>query len=303
MTIWSLITSSSSLGVHAEYIRSDEITLEDNLETNAQIINLNRLMENERLGTAAADTPSNKQLRHYAFKLVNDTSLVNYIDLRYLNDEASTAVLILKKRLDYDEICEESSALRLSACQQTLKIIAVNENNFIEIPIEIKKVLRPVARKIRAKLAFDRARLDLKPSALATSHLIDYPRIQLVQNAPLQRDYDELVSALDFSLSEMQQQQQQQQSQIVSVRLEKKLTGVRKLKIGIQFANENELLKAYELKSEFKFRLVVFLTPNMTRRFELINETSHEMSIELVVSVDDLNVLNLKVRGRFNISL
>lgn len=268
----------------ADYIRSDEITLEDSLETDAQIINLNRLMENERADEKL--TPINVN-RNYVFKIVNDSSLVNYIELRYLNDETKTAVIILKKRLDYDDICEESSALRQSTCQQTLKIVAINENNFIEIPIEIKKVYRP--RKIRAKVAFDRDRLDIKPNAISSSHLIDYPRIQLVQN-PFQRDFEELISALDYSLSEMQPQK------FVQVRIEKKLTGVRKLKISVQFMSESELLKAYELKKKFRFRLVVFLSPNMTRRFELINETSHSMTVELIVSVDDLNILNLKVR-------
>lgn len=266
-----------------EYIRSDEITLEDNLETDSQIINLNRLMENVRLHENSLLAP---EKRNYVFKLVNDSALVNYIDLRYLNDDVATAVIILKKRLDYEEICEESSVLGQTTCQKTLKIIAINENNFIEIPVEIKKVLRP--RKIRAKIGFDRDRLDIKPGALSTSHLIDYPRIQLIQN-PFQRDFDELVSALDFSLSDMQSQE------VVKVFIEKKLTGARKIKTSVQFSSESELLKAYELKSEFKFRLVVFLAPNMSRRFELINETSHSMTIEIVVRVDDLNVLNLKV--------
>lgn len=148
------------------------------------------------------------------------------------------------------------------------------------------KVMRP--RKIRAKVEFDRERIQIKPTALSTSHLIDYPRVQLIED-PFQRDLEDLVASLDFSLSEMGAQQ------LVRVRLEKKLTGARKLKLAVQFASESELLKAYETKSEFKFRLVVFLMPNMTRRFELINETSHSMTTELVVSVDDLNVLNLRV--------
>lgn len=273
-----------------EYIRSDEITLEDNLETDSQIINLNRLMENVRLHENSLLAT---EKRNYVFKLVNDSALVNYIDLRYLNDDVATAVIILKKRLDYEDICEESSVLGQTTCQKTLKIIAINENNFIEIPVEIKKVLRP--RKIRAKIGFDRARLDIKPGALSTSHLIDYPSIQLIQN-PFQRDFDELVTALDFSLSDMQSQK------VVKVFIEKKLTGARKIKISVQFSSESELLKAYELKSEFKFRLVVFLAPNMSRRFELINETSHSMTIEIVVRVDDLNVLNLKV-SRFLLNM
>lgn len=149
----------------SEYIKSDEITLEDNLEADAQIINLNRLMENERsngggLGEKRSTSTINNVAasgssysaasttttgRSYVFKLVNDTSLVNYIDLRYLNDEMSTAVIILKKRLNYEDICEESTTAAPSStgqmtCQQTLKIVAINENDFIEIPIEIKKV-------------------------------------------------------------------------------------------------------------------------------------------------------------------
>ena len=147
------------------------------------------------------------------------------------------------------------------------------------------------ARKVRGKVSFDREQLQIKPSSLSTSHLIDYPRVQLVQQqSHYQRDLDDLVTALEFSLTEVEPQQQ-----VIRVRLEKKLTGARKLKLAIQFPNESELLKAYEAKSKFKFRLVAFLNPNMTRRFELVNETSDDMNIELVVSVDDLNVLNLRV--------
>lgn len=272
----------------AEYIRSDEITLEDNLEADAQIINLNRLMDNEREKT-------NSQTRNYLFKLVNDSSLINYIDLKYLSDDesSSTAVIILKKRLNYEDICDSYVS---QTCQQTLKIVAINENDFIEIPIEIKKVHRSSSlssakhfRKMRAKLSFDREKLQIKPAAQFTSHLIDYPRVQLLQHLE-QRELDELIGALDFSLMEMERQQ------VVRIGLEKKLIGARKLKVNVRFESESELLRAFEQKIKYRFRLVVFLAPNMTRKFELVNETSAAMAMELVVSVDDLNVLNLRVR-------
>lgn len=131
-----ILTGMLAWAARADYIRSDEITLEDNLEADAQIINLNRLMENER--REMASSTSSAYNRNYVFKLVNDSSLVNYIELRYLNDDSSTAVVILKKRLNYEDICEESTSM---SCQQTLKIVAINENDFIEIPIEIKKVI------------------------------------------------------------------------------------------------------------------------------------------------------------------
>lgn len=125
----------------AEYIRSDEITLEDNLETNAQIININRLYEIER-GSAERPTLASSQAssRNYVFKLINDSSLVNYIDLSYLNDEMNTAVIILKKRINYEDVCDDSASSGQLSCQRTLKIVAINENDFIEIPVEIKKV-------------------------------------------------------------------------------------------------------------------------------------------------------------------
>lgn len=116
-----------------DYIRSDELILNDNLEIGSEIINLNKLLNTEEASLQ--------------IKIVNDTSLVNYIDLDYIN--SGNTLIILKKRINFEEICDSSlhqieslarSQSTILACSQTLRIVAINENNFIEIPVQIRKI-------------------------------------------------------------------------------------------------------------------------------------------------------------------
>ena len=63
-----------------DYIISDELLLADDTEPGVQLINLNKLKHSN----------SNNQ-----FKLVNDTSLVNYVAL--VRDRENTLVVLKKK--------------------------------------------------------------------------------------------------------------------------------------------------------------------------------------------------------------
>ncbi len=63
------------------------------------------------------------------FKIVDDTPLFNYIHLE-------NSKLFLSKPLNFNDLCNIND---FSHCHHTLKIIAVNNNHFIEVPFQIKK--------------------------------------------------------------------------------------------------------------------------------------------------------------------
>ena len=102
----------------SDYIISNELTLFDDSEPGYELINLNKLKNNNL----------NNQ-----FKLVNDTSLVNYVELS--RDVTENTLVILKKKINFDVLCDTSETTN---CVQNLKIVAVNENDFIELPIRIQ---------------------------------------------------------------------------------------------------------------------------------------------------------------------
>jgi hypothetical protein len=101
-----------------DYIRSEELVLSDDLELGSSLINLNKLMQikKKQLGQST-----------YLFKLVNDSLLINFIELKFINSD--TNLIVLKRKLAFDEICNG----KMDSCYQSIKIIAVNENDFIEV--------------------------------------------------------------------------------------------------------------------------------------------------------------------------
>ena len=109
--------------INADYIISNELILGDDSEPGYELINLNKL------------THKNSIIENQ-FKLVKDTNLVNYIDL--IKDALNhNTLVVLKRKINFDNLCDSSNN-DVSNCVQSLKIVAINENDFIELPIRIQ---------------------------------------------------------------------------------------------------------------------------------------------------------------------
>ena len=147
----------------SDYIISNELSLFDDSEPGYELINLNKLKNNNL----------NNQ-----FKLVNDTSLVNYVELS--RDVTENTLVILKKKINFDVLCDTSETTN---CVQNLKIVAVNENDFIELPIRIqhaqpqqqpKKGIDNLQQaKSKLKLKFNQTSLSLVASLQHNIFTID----------------------------------------------------------------------------------------------------------------------------------
>lgn len=270
-------------GSVADYIRSDEILLEDNWEVGSQIINLNRLMDNEKkAGNLLAG-------QNYVFKMVNDSTLINYIDLKYVNDvsaPAEVAVVILKKRLNFDDVCDGSASS--STCQQTLKIVAINENDFIEIPMEIRRVLTStlnsrIRKLANVRLSFEPTNVTLRPVTQTSTHMLDFPRLETSTTTT-----DELYGLIDFSVVNLNPL-----DDYVTVTVDRKLPNMRKFRVRVNFNSESSLLRAYELKMRLHYRIVAYFSVNATDQFDLLNNNG-STALDLTLNVDDMRILNLK---------
>lgn len=112
--------------IKSDYIKSDEIIINDETSVNTELINLNELIPSNQI---RADTN--------IFKFVQDTSLVDYIYI-------SNAKVYLKNKLNFIDLCKNLE----KECMQILKIIAVTENHFVEIPFRIEPQLRSTTERM-----------------------------------------------------------------------------------------------------------------------------------------------------------
>ena len=155
-----LLITSLSL-VSCDYIQSNEITLYSDAATaNTKLIDLTELLTANNIKTNVANL----------FKLVQDTSLANHV----LIDQS--AQVLLRGSFAYGELCSNNSP----ACVQTLKIIAINDNHFIEIPVSIRRgsAAQTTTPKPLEPLYFEQPSysLDLLDN-LEAGHLILMPQL------------------------------------------------------------------------------------------------------------------------------
>jgi hypothetical protein len=155
-----LLITSLSL-VSCDYIQSNEITLYSDAATaNTKLIDLNELLTANNIKTNVANL----------FKLVQDTALANHV----LIDQS--AQVLLGGSFAYGELCSNNSP----SCVQTLKIIAINDNHFIEIPVSIRRgsAAQTTTPKPLEPLYFEQPSYSLELlDNLEAGHLILMPQL------------------------------------------------------------------------------------------------------------------------------
>ncbi|CAF0761739.1 unnamed protein product [Brachionus calyciflorus] len=248
-----------------EYIRSDELILNENLEIGSEIINLNKLISQH-------DT-------ELLFKIVNDTLLVNYIHLEYLNSE--TTLVLLNKKLVLDDICDLNSQIVESrtvstiivTCSQIIKIIGVSSNDFIELPIQIRKI--NFLKKRQIGLEFKVEKLDLNLTSIENSFLIEYPKI-FTSDGKINEDIRNLIN---FKLST--------NSNLITTKLDSNLSDY--LNLTIKFQDENALVNSYDFKINFSIHLDAFFALNSSDLYEIKSNSTQIINLR----VSELKKLNL----------
>lgn len=174
-----------------EYIRSPEITLHvDEFYADKELINLNKLMKQQSLSMPVVNL---------LFKIVEDSKLVNYIGLKCETNERCS--LVLRKQLNFDDICESSSSSsgNVDRCNQLLKIIVINQNDFIEIPITVLR-----SNIIDFKLIFGQADYNLNLTNQFNTFYL--PSAQISSNQPLTHPFQlqSLLTQIEYTLQECQ---------------------------------------------------------------------------------------------------
>ena len=106
------------------YLRTNTIKLDSNLPINYEIADLSELLNN--------NTPY-KTPKRYLVKFVQTIS--NSRILKYVKYDDAAGKILLSNRLDLNELCNITSAKQ--SCSFNLQLIVLNQNKFIEIPIEI----------------------------------------------------------------------------------------------------------------------------------------------------------------------
>jgi hypothetical protein len=117
-TILSLSTINNG------YLRADIVKLHNNLPINYEIADLNQLLNN-----TISKTP-----RRYLIKFVQTFS--NSKIFKYIKYDDSTSKVIISNKLDINELCNFNSHGK-HMCSFNLQLIILNQNKFIEIPLEI----------------------------------------------------------------------------------------------------------------------------------------------------------------------
>ena len=270
--------------INCDYIRSNELVLDENIDAGSELINLNKLILNEK--------GKDYMNKNYLFKLVDDTLLVSYIDLKYLN--ADTTLIVLKKKINYEDICENGNKFNhaetnsaemndYTSCLQSLKIVAINENDFIEIPIEIRKI--NTNKKLKLNLSFSQINLNLNATQLTTSYLVEPAFVTydpaLNKNAKIKSAQFELLNTKIEYIIENDSIYKEYFD--VSFSKEFQSANKYKIKLNVMFKNENSMIKAFETSLVFNIKLVASLSINKDDQV-LFN------SYELVTNVSNLNV-------------
>ncbi len=252
---------------YCDYIRSDEIILNDDLDIGSELINLNKLMFIQKQKDSS---------KNYLFKLVNDSVLINYIELKHLNSE--TTLILLNKKLSFEEIC--SSENKRNSCNQSIKIIAVNENDFIEIPIQIQRYTnknKKKTNKLKLNLNFQQETIYLNVTSLTNIFKLD----------PAFASFDKNQSKFD-SFDRINYKIEDGFYMINKEFFNMSLNG---LNLKIEFRNKNMLEKAFNLNKLFNFKVSAFSLN--TEQFEI----KRNASLNIILRVEENKVKIIKQKN------
>jgi hypothetical protein len=218
-----------------DYIRSDEIVINDNLDQDTEIIDLIKLLAAKKQQTHLLKASS------LVFRLVEDTPLIDFIQLDCFTDEKCS--VFLRQKLDFDQICE-SSPKSVQNCSQLLKIIEINQNDFIEIPIEIVKTSPNQRKTVRVQLKFLNNQLNFN---LSSESNIFYLNQALVQNFD---EYDQAYPLSDYIKYELES------SDVFKTSILKLNNG--KIRLELNFTDQNAFLNANN--QSFNLKLAAYLS-------------------------------------------
>ena len=158
IVVLALAVLASSSG---DYIQSNELILGESIAAGSELINLNKLIR--------AQKPASASQKTYTFKLVNDTPLFNYVELKHLNSD--TTLVVLARQIDFASVCDQVPLAQ--SCAHTLKLVVINENDFIEIPVEVRRV------KTRPSLRFPQTAIYLNATGLVNTFPLIVPSLQV----------------------------------------------------------------------------------------------------------------------------
>ncbi len=297
LVIYLIFISLINQLAKCDYIRSDELVLIDDSEPGHQVINLNEL-KNSHLANQ--------------FKLVRDTSLVSYVDLiRDLNDNT---IVVLKKKINFENVCDILPSSEVSSCVQSLKIVAVNENDFIELPIRIQHKFHQqeakksgnsdsVALKSKFKLKFNQTSLNLFAGLQYNTFTVDAASIfineDILMNKKLRKrldqfNLDDLNSKIEYRIVAIDNLASSSEFNLILTKYNE--SSANKLKLNAFFLSQQSFQNAMNEKKKFYYSIEAFLpfasqSVEFKSKFGSIKNTSINLEIK-IEDPDDLNELN-----------
>ena len=238
--------------VSCDYIQSAELILNENIDIGSELINLNKLIEAQKQTKTIQSSPL-KDKAYATFKLVNDTQLVNYVDLKYLNDD--TTLVVLLRKINFSQICGTLST-SASSCFQTLKIVAINENDFIEIPIEIRKL--KTKSKQQLNLKFPQETLNLNVTKLTNTFSLDAAQIYASSSASSLNVVDNILNEkIDYIIENNPLNREYFDMSLL------KITDKRdKMSLVVKFKSEMLLMRAHREKMVFNIKIKAMFVTN-----------------------------------------
>ena len=286
-TILSLSTTNNG------YLRADTVKLHNNLPINYEIADLNQLLNNS----------ISKISRRYLVKFVQTFS--NSKIFKYIKYDDSTSKIIISNKLNTNEICNLNTHSK-QACSFNLQLIILNQNKFIEIPIEIvddTKVIEislnedlNVGYKFIIELLTRRDQvIDKKINFKLEEEFVEYDEI-LRENKFIFKDSTTFRLLISTLLN----------NKLIAV-LNKKLShkeqNYYKLKLS-SFDNDNEISSEYVLISVTSntnsetISAEGTLQPTQLTPLEFENST---YSIEIPSNIKiNTEILNIKLKNNFN---
>lgn len=292
--------------INADYIISNELILGEDSEPGYELINLNKL------------THKNSIIENQ-FKLVKDTNLVNYIDL--IKDVLNhNTLVVLKRKINFDNLCDSSNN-DVSNCVQSLKIVAINENDFIELPIRIQHrqlllkkayletnttattTATPITNsKSKLKMKFNQTNLTLTANLQYNIFTIDAASIfvndDISMNKKIRKrldqfNLDELNKKIDYRATQIDNQASLNEFNLILT----KLNDSSKLKLNAFFLSQQTLQNALNEKKKFNYLIEAYLpltvqTNDLRNKLGLIKNSSIQIEIK-VEELDDTNELNM----------
>ena len=270
-----------------EYFKSNEIAIDESLQVGAEMISLNKLL--------AGNYKYQGQDGSFVFRLINDTKLCEFVELKRLPTPASTS-LVLKKALDFDLICQtdrlpNKSPDGLASCTQSLKVIRLNENDFIEIPVLISKATKPLS----IALSFAKSSVVFNLTKLKNVFLIDGASVMNAENGakPEMTEFEigQLSSRVNYKLLKLKglalvssKNAFKNASKFLNYNdfikwSVQKLSPSNQLKLSIGFLNEQTFEKAIQLDLEFSFQLIAFIRSENNQNYYVMSSSSQNRTI------------------------